>query len=133
VSLIIDASIAIKWVVQEPDSGPALALRQTRLSAPELLVAECTNVLWKKVRRGELTPAEAALAARLIERADIHLQPMRALMEPAGRLAIALDHPAYDCFYLALAEAMETEFVTADRDFHQKVAATGSKRTRLLG
>lgn len=119
-SLVIDASIAIKWVIDEPGSHEALALRRTCLLAPDLLIAECANVLWKKVRRGELTPAEAVLAARLIERADIHLQPMRALIEPAERLAIALDHPAYDCFYLVLAEATDSEFVTADGIFTEK-------------
>lgn len=132
-SLVIDASIAIKWVVDETGSDEALALRRERLLAPDLLIAECANVLWKKVRRGEFTATEAILAARLIERADIHFQPMRMLMEPAERLAIALDHPAYDCFYLALAEATESEFVTADRDFHQKAAAAGSQRVRLMG
>jgi predicted nucleic acid-binding protein len=133
VSLVIDASIAIKWVVDESGSDKALALRRERILAPDLLIAECANVLWKKVRRGELAPPEAVFAARLIERADIHLHPMRALIEPAERMAIALDHPAYDCFYLALAEATKSEFVTADRDFHRKAAAIGNKRIRLLG
>jgi len=132
VSLVIDASIAIKWVMPEPDSGAALMLRRERLLAPDLLIAECANVLWKKVRRGEVHAAEAVLAARLLERADIHLQPMRTLIEPAERLAIALDHPAYDCFYLALAESIGSDFVTADRDLQRKAAAAGIRRTRLL-
>lgn len=131
-SLVIDASIAIKWVIQEPDSAPALALRQTRLAAPDLMVSECANVLWKKARRGELTSAEAILAARLIARADVQLHPMRALIEPAARLAIALDHPAYDCFYLALAKAIGDKFVTADAAFYRKVTAQGETSIRLL-
>ena len=132
-SLVIDASIAIKWVVPEPDTDEALALRQTPLYAPDLLIAECVNVLWRKARRRELLPAEALLAVRLIERADIQLRPMRPLIEPAARLALALDHPAYDCFYLALARTMGCEFVTADRDFYRKVAADGQGGVRLLG
>jgi predicted nucleic acid-binding protein len=46
---VIDASVAVKWVLAEPDSVQALALRQHDLAAPELLVAECANVLWKHV------------------------------------------------------------------------------------
>jgi len=95
--LVTDASVAIKWVVDEHGTAEALALRRHRLFAPELLVAECANILWKKTRRDELTSQEALLAARLLQRADIELSPMRGLLEAATRWAIALDHPAYDC------------------------------------
>jgi predicted nucleic acid-binding protein len=113
--LVVDASVAIKWVIDEPGTPQALSLRRHRLYAPDLLVAECANVLWKKVRRNELTAPEALIAARLLQRADLELMPMRALLEPATRLAIALGHPAYDCTYLALAESMSCDLVTADR------------------
>jgi predicted nucleic acid-binding protein len=109
----------------EVDSDAALALRSGRVSAPDLLIAECANALWKKVRRSELTAQEASLAARLLQRADIELEPMRDLIEPATQLAVALDHPAYDCLYLALAQANESEFVTADEVFCRKVRAAG--------
>ena len=47
--LIIDASIAIKWVVKEDGTSEALVLRQkAKLIAPDLLVAECANIFWKK-------------------------------------------------------------------------------------
>jgi len=56
-ALIVDASIALKWGVDEVGTPEALALKRThRLAAPDLLVAECANILWKKVRRGELSP-----------------------------------------------------------------------------
>jgi predicted nucleic acid-binding protein len=125
--LVIDASVAIKWVIDEPGTRQALSLRRHRLFAPDLLVAECANVLWKKVRRRELTRDEACLAAGLLQRADIELAPMRALLEPATRLAIALDHPAYDCIYLALAESMRCDLVTADQRLSAKALAPGFK------
>ena len=71
--LVIDASVAIKWVIEEPGTREALSLRRHRLFAPDLLVAECANILWKKTRRNELTLQEALLAARLLQRADIEL------------------------------------------------------------
>ena len=112
---VIDASVAIKWVIGESGTPAALALRRHRLFAPDLLIAECANALWKKVRRSELTAAEAQFAARLLARADVELAPMRSLLEPAAALAIAIDHPAYDCIYLALAESLSCNFVTADQ------------------
>jgi predicted nucleic acid-binding protein len=121
----IDASVAIKWVVDEPETEQALALLSHDLLAPDLLVAECANILWKKVRRTELTEAEASLAARLLTRADVELVPIRPQLEPATWLAILLNHPAYDCVYLALAEARGCLFVTADTSFARKAQAAG--------
>ena len=63
-ALVIDASIAIKWVVEENGTSEALVLRKkAKLIAPDLLVAECANIFWKKVQRGELLKAEALFAA----------------------------------------------------------------------
>lgn len=122
-TLVIDASIAVKWVIEEDGTPQALALRRmAKLIAPELLVAECANILWKKVRRDELSRDEARLAARLLQTAEIELLPTRSLLETATRIAIELDHPAYDCLYLALAVEKGCPFVTADQRFLRKLA-----------
>ena len=129
---VIDASVALKWVVEEEWTPQALTLRrQAALLAPELFVAECANILWKKVRRKELTAEVARLAAGLLQAADVELVPTRWLLVPATRLAIDLDHPAYDCLYLALALENDCPFITADRTFVQRVRA--SARTDLRG
>jgi predicted nucleic acid-binding protein len=129
--LVIDASVAIKWVIEEDGTKEALALRRQVLAAPELLVAECANILWKKVRRKELSEPEAAFAAGLLARADIELVAMRPYLEAATRIAAALDHPAYDCFYIALAEAEGLRLVTADWTLVRK--ASGRYAGRVLG
>jgi predicted nucleic acid-binding protein len=120
---VIDASIAVKWVVEEVGTEDALALRgRMKLIAPELLVAECANIFWKKVQRGELTRDEALFAARLLQASDIEIFPTRALLEAATRIAIELDHPAYDCVYVALAIERNCRFVTADARLLRKLA-----------
>ncbi len=121
-TLVIDASVAVKWVVEEDGTPEALALRQkAKLIAPDLLIAECANILWKKVHRGELLMEEALLAARLLQGAEIELLPTRSLFETATRLSIEIDHPAYDCLYLALAVEKKCQFVTADERFLRKL------------
>ena len=121
-TFVIDASIAVKWVVEEHGTPEALTLRQkAKLIAPELLVAECANILWKKVKREELLKQEALLAARLLQGAEIELLPTRSLFEAATRMSIEIDHPAYDCLYLALAVEKECPFVTADERFLRKL------------
>lgn len=125
--LVVDASVVVKWVVTEEGTEEAVSLlSRPRLSAPDLLMAECANILWKKVRRSELTVEEAAISARIIQRADVELYPMRALTEASAKLAVDLDHPAYDCFYLALAMSHGWHFVTADLRFLNKVRQSSS-------
>ena len=134
ITLVIDASIAVKWVVDEPGTPEALALRQkAKLIAPELLVAECANILWKKVQRDELLKEEALLAARLLQGAEIELLPMRSLLESATQISIEIDHPAYDCLYLALAVEKKCKFVTADKRFLQKLYQGRQRRLRDEG
>jgi predicted nucleic acid-binding protein len=121
-TLVVDASIAVKWVVEEDGTPEALVLRQkAKLIAPDLLVAECVNILWKKVRRSELSKAEALLAARLLQGAEIELLPTRSLFETAMQMSIEIDHPAYDCLYLVLAAENKCQFVTADERFLRKL------------
>jgi predicted nucleic acid-binding protein len=119
---VVDASVAVKWVIGEPGADQALKLRRHALSAPELLIAECANILWKKVRLGELTEPESILAAGLLARSEIELIAMRSLTRRAVELAFLLDHSAYDCMYLALAEAAACPFVTADARLLRKLA-----------
>ena len=112
---VVDASVVIKWVVEEEGSAAALTLLDgAELLAPDLLMSECANILWKKVVRREVTREEAGLAAELLQRAAIELVPTRAVMADALRHAIELDHPAYDCIYIALAIERGCRFVTAD-------------------
>jgi predicted nucleic acid-binding protein len=126
-TFVVDASIAVKWVVEEEGTPQALALRrQAKLIAPELLVAECANILWKKARKRELSIDEALFAARLLQAADIELLPARSLLETATRIAIELDHPAYDCLYLAVAVENGCRFITADESLVRKL---GQRRT----
>ena len=131
--LVIDASIAVKWVVEEPGTKEALMLRKGfKLHAPDLLVAECANVFSKKVARDEMTRDEALLAARLLQGADVELHATRAFLEPATKLAIELGHPAYDCVYLALATETGSQFVTADKGLVRKVNEHGTPALRKL-
>ena len=119
---VIDASVAIKWVVEEEGTAQALALlRRAKLSAPDFLFAECANALWKKVRKNEFTNGEALVAAQLLESTEIELVSTRALLRAATQIAVELNHPAYDCLYLALAMAHHIDFATADDRFVQIV------------
>ncbi len=123
-AIVVDASVAIKWVVPEPDSGAAIALiGQYRLSAPQLIYAECANILWKLARRGELSVEEVSRASMLVDDFAVHTVSMRELVPLALDLSVRLDHAVYDCFYLAMALLQDCPMVTADMTLIRKARA----------
>jgi len=75
-------------------------LCSTALVAPDLLFAECANILREKVRRGELSQDEADIAAQTLGQADIAIVSTRGHFIPAMVIAVELDHSAYDALYL---------------------------------
>jgi len=116
---VVDASVAVKWLTAEPDHERARALRAEHddLQAPDFVLVEVGNVLWKKVRRGEVTYAQAAAALTALPRLFDKLIPAEELTMRALQKAVELDHPVYDCLYLACAESIGAQVVTADARF----------------
>src|SRR6185437_6726032 len=91
---IVDANVAVKWVVPETGSDRATALARYRLSAPDLFDAECVNVLWVKVARGEIAEAEALSRIARLVAAPVDRVPCRELSSAALKLSVDLRHPA---------------------------------------
>jgi predicted nucleic acid-binding protein len=115
-TLVVDASVAVKWVLPEPDSDRAAALRKSEddIIAPSLVIAEIGNALWKSALRGDIGTAEASEALQLAVSHFARIVPLDDLAVRATELAIDLRHPIYDCFYLALAERERVPIVSAD-------------------
>ena len=121
---VVDASVVVKWLVTEELSDEAASLLDpgSTLVAPEFVFAEASNALWAMCRRGNIDAAEFNDAIDALRAAPVVVpHPMRRLAVAAARLAIDLDHPVYDCFYLALAILEQYPVVTADERFHDKV------------
>jgi predicted nucleic acid-binding protein len=124
--MIVDASVAIKWLVAEENTDIANGLiGSTYLAAPELIACEVANGVWKKWARKELAsvPQRLPFVLQLFD----EIFPVTPFAFRAAELAIELNHPAYDCFYLALAEARGDVVVTADARFIDKLAPTSYK------
>ena len=123
---VVDASVAVKLLVDEPDSDAAreLAASGQELHAPRLMASEVANALWRKARVGEMERADAGAAMALLRDMPLRWNDDEAVTADAVRLALALDHPVYDCVYLALAHRIGATVVTADRRFVTAVAPT---------
>ena len=114
--IVVDASIAFLWFVNEPDRSGAARLLESEslLLSPDLMIAEVTNAWWKKLRRREMNLEDVEQAVTNLLALGIDWTPSADLVKPAARLAAELDHPVYDCLYLALAAAQSTPVATAD-------------------
>ena len=121
---VVDASVVVKWMVDEEHSEAAASLLNggATLVAPALVFAEAANALWAMRRRGDIGAADLANAVAILRTVPVAVPlSMLQLTAAAARLAADLDHPVYDCFYLALAVQTQYPMVTADRRFHDKV------------
>lgn len=124
--LVVDASVALKWFVEEqgsPEAG-ALLTRGDTLIAPDLIIPEICNGTWKLVRRGMMSQTQQVAAVARLASILNELAPTGPLAPRALVISSLLDHPAYDCFYLALAEQRGTRVVSADRRLIQRVSGT---------
>jgi predicted nucleic acid-binding protein len=114
--LVVDASVAVKWILPEPLFREAVRLQSPsyELHAPSFLEVELASVLWKKIRQGLLGRAEADpllsrfLALPFTRHAD------NLLLATAFDLAERTGRTVYDCLYLALASRLGARLVTAD-------------------
>ena len=132
-TLVVDASVALKWLAQEDGTDRALALleRGEPIVAPDLILAEVCNAAWKSLRRHELSPLQFEAVVNDVAQPFARLVPLDQLIRPAAALRRRLDHPVYDCLYLALADAEGLPVVTADQRLLGAVRGT-SLASRVL-
>lgn len=118
---VLDASVAIKWVLPEEGSDKAIALQEAfekavhELIAPDTLPIEIAHALTRAERRGALLPGQAMtrLSGILASSPDLH--PYMQLLPRAVELSSQVRHGVFDCLYVALAEREQCEVVTADQ------------------
>lgn len=114
--VVVDASVAAKWFIPEAHSDEASRLLELEagLFAPDLIGPEFSNIIWKKLRRAEITRPEADEIMKAFATLPLEIQPSAALLPAAFEIAAQLDRSVYDSLYLALAVAEKSILVTAD-------------------
>lgn len=123
--LVIDTSVAIKWIIDEAGSDKADLLRGADMAAPALLRIEAANVLRTIAARKDVSAQQARELFLLLQTAPVTIVDADdALERRALELALTLRHPVYDCVYLALAERMDRPLITADKRFLRSLADT---------
>jgi predicted nucleic acid-binding protein len=131
--LVIDASVAAKWIKHEIHSAHAahVLVGPYVLYAPDLLWPEVGNILWKSVQRGELTPEEAREGLRTLLRYPITVTACRSLIPTALGIALRHQQTVYDALYVALAATRDCRLVTADKPLYSALQATPLRKHLL--
>jgi predicted nucleic acid-binding protein len=124
----IDANLALKLVLAEPDSAQAHHLWDTWINAdvdivaPPLLAFEATSVICNKMYRGLVPPEEAELMFKAFHLLGVKLLYPDGLHQKAWELVKRFNRPqAYDSHYLALADILGLELWTADERLYNVV------------
>lgn len=124
IRLVVDASVATKWLFEEAGSSEAAQLRAASydLVALDLMPIEVANVIWKRVRQGRLPIESGRCMLRALRSAPVRMRRTRSLLDAAWEIAVQLERTMYDSLYLALAIALGARLVTADRRFYDSIA-----------
>lgn len=125
---VIDASVAMKWIVKEKhfEEAGLYLLKQNDLFAPDLIKHEIANAIVKKVRISEIEAKNGWISYQnLFQFKILELIRMEDVIERAYILAVTIKHSFYDCIYLAAAEKIKAEVVTADQKFYRRVIEHG--------
>ena len=127
--IVVDSSIALQWVLPEPESAQSRSyLGLPDSAAPDLILFEVANVLAKKVRSGGMTGDEAQIALSIVRDGIGRLIGSVPFAARALELSIALSHPVYDCVFLACAELVGGRLATRDEPFIKRATERGFAR-----
>ena len=122
---VVDASVAFGWFAEVAQSPRAVALLDaqpaSQLIAPDLVLVELLNAGWKAQRQGAISEEQFLAIGELVPSLFSELVPAATLLVGAQRWCHLLDHPAYDCLYLALAELRSAVLLTQDQRLLHKL------------
>lgn len=122
---VVDASVAFGWFAAVPGSEQAALLLKSGgrqlLLAPDLVLVELLNAGWKSLRLGAITAEQFDWLAHRAGEPFSALFPSQGLLSRAHHWCTLLDHPAYDCLYIALAEQQNATLITADQRLLRKL------------
>jgi predicted nucleic acid-binding protein len=126
---VVDTSVAVKWVLAEPDSNKALQVvtdtvaANKRLFVLDLVLVEAANVFWTRYHRGLLTLPEAQQALTLLLQATVQVLPCLPILQVAFDLAARYNVAVYDALFVAVLQNLGADGVTADEPLVRAVGA----------
>ena len=132
--VVADASVVAKVILEEAghDAARGVVAKAAPLLAPELIFSECANALWKRVHRGSMASVHALRALEGLWAVPLEPLSLRRLTPAALQLSLDLDHPIYDCYYLAAAIQDNCTLATADQHLYELAQRMGFGEQAVL-
>ena len=134
--VVVDASVIVKWFVEEEGSDKSLKLRDKYIEgrvgiiAPELVIFEALNALYYKKLFSEDELKEISEA---LEAYSLTLYPLRGeYADKAVEIAFKNDVTIYDASYIALAVIKDTRMYTADKKLIRKLKPEYQKHVKSI-
>ena len=134
---VIDTSALVKYVLPEQDSSVVEEIVASHhagtinLMAPEYVLVESTNVLWKQLQRGNIQAEDAAASLQALRGLGIRLIPNAEILEDALTLAAQHGITVYDSLFCAVAVRENAQLITADNPLVRRLTGTGILVTTL--
>jgi predicted nucleic acid-binding protein len=138
--IVIDASLAVKWYLDEAwaDEAEALLIEyEGDIVVPDIFISEVIGALVRRANMDKAMRSDSAAAMARFQ-ALFDTGSITAIRSPppavvrAATLALNLGHPLKDCLYLALAMELECDLVTCDERFAAKAKEVWDQ-VRVLG
>jgi predicted nucleic acid-binding protein len=117
---VLDSNLALKWVLNEPDSHLAHRLRSEfqrqlhELVSPDVFAIEVAHSLARAERRALISQGEGQQLLTDVLSTPPNFHPYLPLLAGAFALASAARIGVYDCLYVALADQEQCDLLTAD-------------------
>ena len=120
--------------MREVDSEKALELISPKhiLIAPDLLLLEVTALLSRRVREGVMSVTDARADMVDLPRLIASITSSNDLLSAAFDVSLVIKHPIYDCIYLALAEKLGTQMISADAKLAARLQGTAYETRFVL-
>jgi predicted nucleic acid-binding protein len=126
---IVDTSVAVKWVMTEPDSADAMRVMGdviasgSTLHLLDIALVEAANVIWVHAHRGKHSAQDATRILQAFRQCPPRIHPAVPFLDDAFDLALQYDIAVYDACFVAAVQRMGCLGVTADHPLIRKVGA----------
>ncbi|MGD9689493.1 MAG: type II toxin-antitoxin system VapC family toxin [Phycisphaerales bacterium] len=132
-TIVVDANVALKWLLTEPGTSAALALLSggEPLVAPAIVHLEVAGGLVRATRDQRVSGTKALSLLddwnRMLSDGVLVLVPNEQFFDRAFRIGIEVRHTLIDCLYVAVAESLDATLVTADEPMHERCRSVHSR------